>query len=461
MPETATAAERLGAWTASLGLERVPEDARQIARRCLVDLFAVCIGGTEHRISKQARTLALVEQAAGRAGLFGESQGASASGAAFANAVTAHAYDFDDTCYAGITHGTAVIGPAVLAAAEAAGADGRTMLEGFIAGSEVAYGLGKATGNSVYFNGWWGTTVYGAIGAAAGAAKVLGLDARRTTDAIALATLGTGGMLSGLGTDAKPLTCGFAAQHGVRAALLAQMGADGPNQVIEGNRGFAEVFNDGRFDTAPLGRLGEIWSLLDPGIFVKPYPSCSASHAALEALGELVDTYGLTPGGIERVRIHVPHLVAISLVYDQPASPSEAQFSMPFLAACMIERRRVGVGEINDGTLADAAIAAIMAKVQMIEEPDLTERSLAGEAGPECARVEILTTAGDTHERFNDVATGAPSKPMSDSALDGKFLTLATHGGLAQRDADALLSRLRCIDTLETLDNLVPRRIST
>jgi 2-methylcitrate dehydratase PrpD len=456
MPETATAAERLGAWTAALDLERVPHSARRIAVRCLIDLFAVCIGGAEHRISRQARALALGEHATGPARLFGEGARISATGAAFANAVTAHAYDFDDTCYAGITHGTAVIGPAVLAAAEAANADGRTLLEGFIAGSEVAYGLGKATGNSVYFNGWWGTTVYGAVGAAAGAAKVFGLDGRQTTDAIALAILGTGGMLSGLGTDAKPLTCGFAAQHGIRAALLARAGADGPARVIDGARGFAEVFNDGRFDPAPLGRLGREWSVLEPGIFVKPYPSCSASHAALEALHEMIQSHTLTPGDIARVRCHVPRLVAISLVYDRPASPAEAQFSLPFLVACMIERGRVGVGEIGDGTLADPAIGATMSKVEMIEDADLSERSLAGDIGPECARVEITTTAGATLDRFNGVATGAPGKPMSDAALDGKFFTLATHGGLAENDARALLSRLRSIDTLETLHNLVP-----
>ena len=456
MPETATAAERLGAWTAALTLDGVPEDARRIARRCLVDLFAVCIGGTGHRVSEQARKLALGEHAPGRAHLFGESKEISATGAAFANAVTAHAYDFDDTCYAGITHGTAVIGPAVLAAAEKVEANGRTLLEGFIAGSEVAYGLGKATGNSVYFNGWWGTTVYGAIGAAAGAAKVLGLDARQTTDAIALATLGTGGMLSGLGTDAKPLTCGFAAQHGLRAALLAQAGADGPAKVIDGSRGFAEVFNGGGFDPVALDGLGREWSLLEPGVFVKPYPSCSASHAALEALHGMIQRHGLASGDIARVRCHVPNLVAISLVYDRPATPAEAQFSMPFLVACMIERGRVGVGEIRPQTLADPAVLAAMAKVEMVEDPALTERSLTGEFGPECARVEIATAGGDILETFNSVATGAPSKPMTDAALDDKFLTLTAHGGLAASKATTLLSRLRAIDTLETLQNLVP-----
>jgi 2-methylcitrate dehydratase PrpD len=170
----------------------------------------------------------------------------------------------------------------------------------------------------------------------------------------------------------------------------------------------------------------------------------------------MIQSHTLTPGDIARVRCHVPRLVAISLVYDRPASPAEAQFSLPFLVACMIERGRVGVGEIGDGTLADPAIGATMSKVEMIEDADLSERSLAGDIGPECARVEITTTAGATLDRFNGVATGAPGKPMSDAALDGKFFTLATHGGLAENDARALLSRLRSIDTLETLHNLVP-----
>lgn len=453
-PTDQTAANRLGAWVSSVGLDDHPDDVRRIATRCLVDLMAVGTAGAAEAVAGMAREMALAEHGSGPARVFGGAA-TTATGAAFANAVAGHALDFDDTCYAGITHGSVIVGPAVLAAADIVDASGAALLNGFICGSECAYGLGKATGNGIYFAGWWSTSVYGAIGAAAGAARVLELDAVATANAIALAALGTGGTIAGLGTDAKPLTAGTAAAAGMRAALLARAGASAPLGIFEDRRGFAQLFSAGRFDTAALDALGRVYALIDPGIFIKPFPSCTATHAALEATRQIMVEHDLSGTDVKQVVCAVPELVRISLVYDDPATPQEAQFSMPYAIASMVARGDFGVAALDPGNLRAPDIRALMARVAMREDADLTARATTGDIGPECARVEVETSDGRRLEAFASLATGAPENPMSDALLDGKFHALARHAGLGDK-SEAWLARIHACERQDRAASLWP-----
>ena len=448
-----SSATRLAEWSSTLSFDDIPNDAQHIARRCIIDFFAVGIGGATQEIAKKSRELAFSEYRDGNSTIFGSTYRLATTGAAMANGTAAHALDFDDTCYAGITHGTAIIGPAVYAIAEEIDCDGSTLLTAFIAGSEIAYTLGKATGNSVYFRGWWGTTIYGTIGAAAGAARVLGLNVNETSNAIALATLGIGGMVAGLGTDAKPLTSGFCAAAGVRAALLAKAGASAPKGIFEDSRGFAQMFNDGVFDKGVLDLIGQVFGLIEPGIFIKPYPSCTASHAALEATDQTMTSNHLTANDVERIICHVPKLVDISLIYDNPKTTQQGQFSMQFTLACMLAKRKFSISELTQETLDEAVIRDEMAKISVLRDADLTKRATEGQVGPECAQIEIITKDGRYLKTFNSVAIGAPTKPMSDDALDAKFHSLAGHAGLGNK-ADTLLERLHNIENIESVRRL-------
>jgi 2-methylcitrate dehydratase PrpD len=128
--------------------------------------------------------------------------------AAMANAAAGHAYDFDDTSYTGIMHGSVVACPAALAMAQHTGAGGSHLLEAFIAAGEVEYALALACTDSIYFKGWWTTGLFGTPGAAAAAAKVLDLDAAAMINALAIATAESTGMKVIFGTDAKPYQAG-------------------------------------------------------------------------------------------------------------------------------------------------------------------------------------------------------------------------------------------------------------
>ena len=205
-----TIAQRLASFGHALALNKLPPEVIAAAKRCIVDVTGAALAGATHETVTRVRGLPSM-QSPGNASLIGV-QGATREPAvaALCNAVAAHVYDYDDTCYDGIVHGSAAVWPAVLACAQATGANGATLLEAFIAGVETEYAVGRAMSERAYFGGWWTSALLGAIGAAAGAAKALKLDRQATCNAIALATAQGAGMRVMFGTAAKPYGLGRA-----------------------------------------------------------------------------------------------------------------------------------------------------------------------------------------------------------------------------------------------------------
>ncbi|MBY6266285.1 MmgE/PrpD family protein, partial [Azospirillum sp. 412522] len=204
VPSPAAAVRRIGDWVAGLRRSDIPEPAAAVALDCIVDTLGVALAGTGEAAARLAAEEARASHATGPSRLLAGGR-LCAEGAAFANVAAAHALDFDDNSYAGFVHGSAIVVPAALAMVEAAGGTGSDLLTAVTAGAEAQYALAEAVGNGVYHDGWWTTALFGTVGAAASAAKALGLDGRAAADAIAFALCGTGGLRACFGTGAKPL----------------------------------------------------------------------------------------------------------------------------------------------------------------------------------------------------------------------------------------------------------------
>jgi 2-methylcitrate dehydratase PrpD len=441
---------RLADWIVQLVPESVPGEVADVALTCLVDTIGVAVAGSRTGIAGTAANFARETAAAGAACLIGRPDALAAPAAAFANGCAAHALDFDDNCYAGFVHGSAVIVPAALAVAQALDASGSRLLTAVVAGAEAEYAIGAAATNVVYDKGWWTTGVLGPIGACAASAWLMGLDARQTANALGLAVAGTGGAKSCFGTDAKPLLAGRASQAGVVASILAASSASGPIDAIEHGKGFAHLFIGGAFALDRLGELGRGWHLLSPGVDVKRIPVCLSSHAAVDAVSDLALGNGIAADEIVDIVCDVPPIVVSNLIHDRPRTSQEAQFSMPYAIAVSLLFGAFKLEHLGELTRNDPAVQALMTKVRMITSAFWTQAQCA--ASPEGAMVSILLSDGRSYEAFRAFPCGAASDPLSPDQIDAKFLdcTLPT----LQGHAEQLLKSLRELRQVRSVRNL-------
>jgi 2-methylcitrate dehydratase PrpD len=308
----------------------IPAEARTRAGRAVLDTVGVTLAGVSEPASRIVR--GTIAAGGGDAcALLGTSVRSSAANAALANGTSAHALDFDDMCFVSLAHPSAPLVPAAIAAAEAAGASGRALLDAYVAGFEIEARLGRLMNPRHYERGWHCTSTLGTIGAAAAVSRLLGLDAAAAGHALAIAASEASGLKENFGTMVKPLHAGLAARNGVLAALLARGGMTASAQALDGPQGFLHAFDsagDGLVDA--VGDLGSRWEILDTGITVKLYPSCAGTHPTLDAILDLRREHRFTGDEVDRIDVDVDSITPTILIYPRPASGLEGKFSLPF-----------------------------------------------------------------------------------------------------------------------------------
>src|SRR5262249_16451077 len=197
--------------------------------------------------------------------------------------------DFDDTFEGGPVHAGAVIVPAVLAACERHKPDGPSALLGIAVGVETMCRLSLVAPTLTHKAGFHPTAIFGAMGATAGIGAALGLNARQLVDALG----SVGSMASGIieylaeGAWTKRFHPGWAAQSGLRAALLGRAGFVGPRTGFEGVPGFFHGFaNTTKGDYEGItGDFGQRW--VTETLAFKPYPCGTMTHPYIDCARRL------------------------------------------------------------------------------------------------------------------------------------------------------------------------------
>ncbi len=447
-----TISDQIADWAAGLGLQDVPDDVRHTAKRCLVDTFGVIIAGSATAPGKRALATAQDLYAAGPCMVPGTDVGLSPAGAALVSGTAAHALDFDDTSYTGIMHGSAVSLPAVLGVAQKEERSGEEFLTDFIVAVEATYMIAMMCSTRQYYDGWWTSGSFGMPGATAGAARACGLDASRISEAIGVATIQTSGMKAMFGTDTKPFLAGRSAAVAVEAATAVRHGLTGPRVGFEESRGYINLLNHGEADRREVDNLGNLWRLKQPGILFKQFPICSAAHAGAELAGRLVQENNLSADQVATVRCDVAEVVDISLVYNDPQTPQESQFSMPFAVGCMLCHGGVRPEHIDLKVLNEPELRREMAKVSMHRDDSLA----ANPSTPEGARVTIETTGGRSFTDILEEPTGMPGAPLSDEQLADKYRACCAFGGFDDVRAEELLAAVWSIETCGNVRDLNP-----
>jgi 2-methylcitrate dehydratase PrpD len=433
----------LSEWASSVTGADVPQDVRQISKICVIDTIGVAVAGSRTSVAATARQIAEQNACRGSADVLGSGSTSSAAAAAFCNAAAAHALDFDDNCYAGFVHGSAVIVPAAVALAQAINANGSDLITAITVGAECEYAVGAAAGTALYQKGWWTTGLLGPIGAGVAAAHLLKLDAAQMRSCIGLAVAGAGGTKVCFGSDAKALLAAQASEAGLRCACLAAAGATGPSDPFSHPSGFAALHNDGAFDQAACQGLGRLWRLQTPGVDIKKYPVCLSSHAAVDIVAEIIAQEGFSPNDIDEVLCDAPPVVMANLKHSSPENPREAQFSMEFAVAAILCCGALGLDQLNEEVLESDAVRALMPRIRMVSGPMWDAARC--ESAPEGASVLISLKNGRRYSGYRTHALGTAANPMPAADVRSKFLSCA-EPTLGRKGALGLLHSLECLD---------------
>ena len=401
--------------------EDCPAEAVDIARRAILDCLGVMLAGS---IEPAARIVAEVARAEGGSPLatvVGTPLRTGTVWAALANGTAAHALDFDDTNFAMLGHPSAPVLSAALAAGELTMADGRALVHAFLLGFEVETTMASVMNPPHYEKGFHATGTLGTMGAAAAAARLLGLDAAQTRAALAVAASQASGLKENFGTMTKPFHAGHAARSGVLSALLARDGFTASEQAIEGPQGYFAVLSAGKRDEQVLDSLGAPWKILETGVAVKPYPSCACTHSIIDSALELQRTHRIRPEQVAQVTVGVNAAVPRILIHSNPRSGLEAKFSGEFSAAAALCDGRVGIATFRDDKTDDPTIRELMTRVRLVVDPEIPgdlERHM-------WTRVTVRLRDGREVAIAPRPVPGHPGLPLSMDQLREKFMDCA------------------------------------
>jgi 2-methylcitrate dehydratase PrpD len=434
----------LGAFVAHVGVEGSPEEARVVAKTGFTDSIATMIAGSREA---PVTTLlaALAPLSPGRAQLWFGAARVAASDAALINGVAAHALDFDDVALRG--HPSAVLVPAIIAAAQELGSSGAQMLDAYVAGYEVWANLVDRESDIHHIKGWHPTGIFGAIGAAAACAALRRLDAQQCSHALGLGASQSAGLMSNFGSMAKPFHAGRAAQAGVLSARLAAAGFTASADALEHPQGFlAAVSPKGAVDRErSVGALGQTWQIVGRRMNIKKYPTCYYTHRALDGLLDLLAHTPIDPRNVERVDVTMSREHATVLRNHRPASGLEAKFSIEFAMAGALVARKLGLEELDDAFVRSEAVQRLFERVHVAVSTTYDPETL----GAAFADEVVVTTADGRRHTNGPVhqARGHAQVPLTTDDLRAKFVDCLQYGRF-EGNAVAFFDRINAMEQL-------------
>lgn len=365
--------------------------------------------------------------------------------AALINGTAAHTVEVDDIFREGIYHPGAPTISAALALAQGEGASGERFLRAVTVGYEISTRIGAAMGRA-HYRYWHNTGTIGAFGAAAAAADLLQLDAKRFAHALATVATFAAGLQQAFRMDSmsKPLHAGHAAEAGLTAALAAREGVTGSLDVIEGEAGFGKAMSDGPDWRQALATLGRDFHVAQ--MTFKNHACCGHTFAAIDGALALQKRMRLAAREIERIRVGSYRAAKEVSGYENPQTEAEARFSLKYVVATALTHGSVRLAAFGPARMNDAATRELMNRIEVAIDPELD----AAFPRQRAARVEIVARDGRRESFLQPTRVGDPDAPLSDAQLEDKFLELAAPV-LGEAAARALLARLWRLEGEATL----------
>lgn len=439
---------------------RIPANVSHLGKRSILDGLGLALAGNAaesgHIVRTYLKSLGIPTDKG--ATVIGTNMKVPPRFAAFANGIAIHADDYDDTqlavakdrVYGLLTHPTAPALPPVLALGERDNRSGLDVLTAYQLAVEVETKLSEAINPRHYDHGFHSTATIGAIAAAAGASRMMGLDLEQTRRALGIGASQSAGLRENFGTMTKPFHPGRSAESGIVAAEFAKMGWTATPVVLEANRGFFKAAGGGYDAAAIEGKLGKPWSFAFPGVSIKPHPSGSLTHPGMGLMLDLILQHDIKPAQVVKVKVGTNRHMPNALIHHRPKNELQAKFSMEFCMAILLLERKAGLAEFTDQVVNRADVRKMIEKIEFGVHPEA-----------EAAGYEKMTTIIDIELKDGrkisgraDFGKGSPTNPMSDEELANKFHECAAWGKLPRANADKIVDLVFDLEKVKSIREL-------
>lgn len=454
------ATERVASFIAATTLDALPADAVPKAQKAIADTFAAILSGVGSEVSAPLLRYVKAANASGSVPILGTGLTASPETAALVNGTFGHALDFDDVLSMMPAHPSAVIIAAVLASLDARRVDGRTLLEAYVLGVEVGGKIGLGMTTSHYHRGYHATGSLALFSGLAALLKLHRADVSTSQQAFGIAASMASGLRRNFGTMTKPLHTGIAARSALTAWRLATCGFTAAPDILEAKSGLYSTLGVAESNAdLTAERLGKPFVMVDPGLALKRFPCCYASHRAMDGLLALRAKLGFDAGAVEKVVCRMPPGGMQVLTYPRPVTGLEAKFSLPYPLAAGVLDSGYSLWTFSDEAVKRNDIQALYARIDAHEDPSCRgndpefEKRSSGSRG--FVEVEVRLRDGRSETIRIDKAPGAPSRELSWDDLRAKFTDCAKQSNTGEAKADQAFAAIQQLEALQDVNSLV------
>jgi 2-methylcitrate dehydratase len=373
--------ELLADWTLAIRSEDLPSACMTQAKLLLLDSVGCAIAGKAEDVCKGILAVCREIGGTGPCSIIGEPQGSDPAHAVLANGALLRVLDLNDYIVVQGKHGPQIGGhpsdniPVALAIGEARQKSGMDVLASIVIGYEA---LGRLKTLMDRKGAWDGVTISGFV-AALMAGRLMGLDAKRLANAMALsgARSATPAIVRhGSISAAKSIANALVAEAAIEATFLAEQGLTGPLAILEHERGLRTVFPVGDAAQAVSGRFPAQPYIMHSN--VKAYPCVATAQSAVAAA---LDIHKALQGKIDDLaRIEVI-MIDSPVTHDHQTDPKRvyphsreaADHSFQYVVAAALTDGGFGPAQFQGERWLDPEILALMGKIEMARDPALNK----------------------------------------------------------------------------------------
>ena len=368
--------------------------------------------------------------------------------AARVNAVMSDAAASDDSDLRNIAHIGTIVSTTSLAMAERTAANGLDVLAAMVLGYEVAGRIDEALTPGRSERGFH-SAISTIFGGAVAAGRLLGLDADRMTQAIALAATSIGGLHVAANTSvAREYHAGLSAMLGIHATMAAQKGFVAEKEVLEMPRGFFSAY--GGDNVGDVTReLGSSWDIVT-NMAIKLVPGGHPHHATAEAAANAAIAANVDPAEVQEIRVSAPKY----RVMPGPRHPTDLigmAHSPAYFVAAAVADKGYGWAHATPEKIKDPVIAALIDKITTDPDPAPYPDRFPHHHG---ATVTITLKDGRRFSDHVDFPRGSGPRGIDWADVNAKFRRLVPLSGMASERVERSLAVVHAFERVQQVSEL-------